>query len=106
MQHDLKLHGNHRLNLALNVDNLFDLKTITDYNQTINRDSLAFDNATFFGCNASGSSCTGFDPFALIAESTDIRTNPLVVGANNQISTKPYSSMGRRAFRFMAKYSF
>jgi hypothetical protein len=99
-QHTLRVKG-HAINLSVNVDNLFDLKTVTDYNQTINRDSLSFDDATFFA---------GFNPFQLmkeeIAAGGDMRYNPLVVDANGNFATKPYSYMGRRAFRFMAKYSF
>jgi len=101
VQHDLSLGRNHRVNLSVNIDNLFDLKTITDYNQTVNRDSLAYDDETFFA---------GFDPFALMREEQaaggSMRFNPLVVDANGNFATKPYSFMGRRAFRFMVKYSF
>ena len=41
-----------------------------------------------------------------IAAGGDMRYNPLVVDANGNYATKPYSRMGRRAFRFTAKYSF
>ena len=96
VQHDLRLGRNHRINLSVNIDNLFDLKTVTDYNQTVNRDSLAYDDETFFA---------GFDPFALMREEHaaggSMRFNPLVVDANGNYATKPYSYMGRRAFRFM-----
>lgn len=100
-QHNLRLRGSHQVNVSVNIDNLFDLKTVTDFNQTINRDSLAYDDATFFA---------GFNPFQLmnqeIAAGGDMRYNPLVVDANGKYNTKPYSYMGRRAFRFMVKYSF
>ncbi len=97
LQHDIRVTRNHRINLAVNIDNVFDLKTITDYNQTINRDSLAYSDATFFA---------GFDPFKLTAQQEDTRINPLVVNANGKIDPKPYSYMGRRAFRFNVRYSF
>ena len=35
-----------------------------------------------------------------------MRYNPLVVNADGTYNTKPYSYMGRRAFRFLVKYSF
>jgi hypothetical protein len=101
VQQDIKIHGNQRINLSLNIDNMFDLKTVTDYNQTINRDTLSYDDATYFA---------GFDPFKLmneeIAAGGDMRYNPLVVDSKGNYNTKPYSYMGRRAFRFMVKYSF
>jgi Carboxypeptidase regulatory-like domain len=100
-QHDIRLKGNHAVNLSVNIDNVFDLKTITDYNQTINRDTLSFDDATYFG---------GFDPWQLMQQEIgaggDMRYNPLVVNADSSYNTRPYSYMGRRAFRFMVKYTF
>jgi hypothetical protein len=35
-----------------------------------------------------------------------MRYNPLVVNADGSYNSKPYSYMGRRAFRFMVKYTF
>jgi hypothetical protein len=35
-----------------------------------------------------------------------MRYNPLVADANGNPNTKPYSYMGRRAFRFNLKVSF
>jgi hypothetical protein len=74
---------------------------VTDYNQTINRDTLSFDDETFFA---------GFDPFALmnqeIASGGDMRYNPLVVNPDGSYNTKPYSYMGRRSLRFLMKFSF
>jgi hypothetical protein len=100
-EHLVRLRGSHGVRVSVNVDNLFDFKTVTDYNQTVNRDSLAYDDATFFA---------GFDPFKLmnqeIAAGGDMRYNPLVVDANGKYNTKPYSYMSRRAVRFMVKYSF
>jgi hypothetical protein len=101
VQHDVKLKGHQAIQFSVNIDNLFDLKTVTDFNQTINRDSLAYDDATYFA---------GFDPWELmqqeIAAGGDMRYNPLVIDANGNINSKPYSYMGRRAFRFMVKYTF
>jgi hypothetical protein len=100
-QHEIRLARNQAIQVSVNIDNLFDLKTVTDFNQTINRDSLAYDDATYFA---------GFDPWQLmqeeIAAGGDMRYNPLVIDANGNINSKPYSYMGRRAFRFMVKYTF
>jgi hypothetical protein len=101
LQQDIRISGNHRINLSVNIDNLFDFKTVTDKNQTINRDTLSLDDETFFA---------GFDPWQLMQEElaagTNMRYNPLVVNADGTYNSKPYSYMGRRAFRFMVKYSF
>jgi hypothetical protein len=52
----------------------------------------------------------GFDPWALMnqvrASGTSMRYNPLVVNPDGTYNTKPYSFMGRRAFRFQVRYSF
>jgi len=40
------------------------------------------------------------------ASGTSMRYNPLVVNADGSYNTKPYSYMGRRAFRFQVRYSF
>jgi hypothetical protein len=100
-QHTIRLARSHSITLSANIDNLFDLKTVTDFNQTINRDTLSYDDATYFA---------GFDPWKLmqqeIAAGGDMRYNPLVVDASGRYNTKPYSYMGRRAVRFMAKYTF
>jgi len=100
-QHNLRIGGRHMFTFSVNIDNLFDQKTVTDFNQTINRDTLSYDDATFFA---------GFDPWALmqqeLAEGGNMRYNPLVVNPDGSYNTRPYSYMGRRAFRFMVKYSF
>ncbi len=101
VQHNLRLKGSHTINVGVNVDNLFDLKTVTDFNQTVNRDGLSFDDATFFA---------GFDPFQLmnreIAAGGDMRYNPLVVDSTGKYMPKPSGYMDRRAVRLMVKYSF
>lgn len=100
IEHNIKF-GTRWINLGVNIDNLFDLKTVTDYNQTVNRDTLHFDDATYFA---------GFDPFQLmreeIAAGGDMRFNPLVVDSKGNYNTRPYSYMGRRAFRFNVKFNF
>jgi hypothetical protein len=40
------------------------------------------------------------------ASGTNMRYNPLVVNPDGSYNTKPYSYMGRRAFRFQVRYSF
>lgn len=101
LQHNWRITGGHQINFSVNVDNLFDLKTITDYNQTMNRDTFYLPDEVFFA---------GFDPWQLlqseIAAGADMRYNPLVIDANGNYNSKPYSYMSRRAFRFMVKYSF
>lgn len=103
VQQEIKIKGNHRIMASVNVDNMFDIDTITDYNQTINRNSLRLDDSVYFSPN-------GFDPWALMnqvrAAGTSMRYNPLVVNADGSYNTQPYSFMGRRAFRFQVRYSF
>ena len=103
VQQEFRIGSRQRLMLGVNIDNMFDLKTVTDYNQTINRNSLRLSDDVYF-------SPSGFDPWALMnevrAQGTSMRYNPLVVNADGTYNTKPYSFMGRRAFRFQARYTF
>jgi outer membrane receptor protein involved in Fe transport len=97
----ISFKGNHKINMSVNIDNLFDFKTVLDYNQTINRNSFTYDDTTFFA---------GWDPFQLmtraLSEGKNMRYNPLVSQDGKTVSTKPYSYMGRREFRFNIKYAF
>jgi hypothetical protein len=102
-QQEFRFGRNHRLLFSVNIDNMFDLKTVTDYNQTINRNTLRLGDDVYFSPN-------GFDPWALMnqvrASGTSMRYNPLVVNPDGSYNTRPYSFMGRRAFRFQVRYSF
>jgi outer membrane receptor protein involved in Fe transport len=100
VQHDLKLTPGRKLNVNVNVTNLFDQKSMTNINNTPWRDSfnvpgLSSDasNAYFF---------TGFNPTALAAQIRSsggtMRPNPLFNLAS--------SYQGRREIRLGVKYSF
>jgi hypothetical protein len=103
VQQEFRIGRTQRLIASVNIDNAFDIKTVTDYNQTINRDTLNLSDDTYF-------SSSGFDPWKLMndyrAQGNNMRYNPLVVRADGSYETKPYSYMGRRAFRFQVRYSF
>jgi len=102
-QQEFRFGRTQRLMVGVNIDNLFDIQTVTDYNQTINRDTLNLSDATYFSPN-------GFNPWQLMndyrAQGNNMRYNPLVVNPDGSYNTKPYSFMGRRAFRFQVRYSF
>jgi hypothetical protein len=93
VQHDFRLPRGHRLNVNLNVDNLFDQKAVVDYNQTKYRNSVQRPDSVFFA---------GFDVDQLANEiraaGSNMRLNP--------IFGLPYSYQSRRAIRLGAKYTF
>jgi len=100
VQHDVKLLKGHKVNVHVNVINLFDQKNVINVNNTPWRDSfnvpgLSSDasNAYFF---------TGFDPAALAAEirasGGTVRPNPLF--------NLPSVYQSRREIRLAMKYSF
>jgi len=101
IQHSFNIGKHTNVNVSANIDNAFDFKTVTDFNQTVNRDTFTESDETFFA---------GWDYKALVAKAraagSNMRYNPLVADANGNPNTKPYSYMGRRAFRFNLKVSF
>ena len=67
LQHNFALPGSKRLNLGVNVTNLFDQDTVTRLFTTPYRDSLNISDAAFFA---------GFDAVAVAKATTAIRPDP------------------------------
>ncbi len=68
LQHDVRLPGRSRLNIGLNITNLFDQDTVTRYFTTRYRDQISgLTDAQFF---------QGFDSAALVASRSSIRPDP------------------------------
>jgi outer membrane receptor protein involved in Fe transport len=69
IQHNFRLFGNQRINVGLNIENLFDHDTVTRRFQVVNRDTFNVSDQVFF----SGT----FDPIALqAANPTTYRPDP------------------------------
>ena len=91
LQHGFRLWNEHRINVGLNVENLFDQDTVTRLYTTAYRDTFNVSDQAFF----SGS----FDPIALQAASpTTIRPEPRY--------KQPDQWMDRREIRLQVKYTF
>jgi hypothetical protein len=100
LQHDIRLPGAHKVNLNVNVTNLFDQDRSTNINNTPWRDSF---NVPGLGSDASNAYFfAGFDPTALAAQiratGGTMRPNPLF--------NLPSSYQSRREIRLGMKYSF
>ena len=67
LQHDIMLLRGQRVNINVNVSNLFDQDTITRLFTTPYRDSLNISDAAFFA---------GFDAVAVAKATTAIRPDP------------------------------
>lgn len=93
IQHDIRLRGNQRINLNVNVDNLFDQKAVTNINYIRWRDWFNQSDAYFFA---------GFDPSQLAdqmrAQGQTQRDDPRY--------GLPAGYQNRRAIRFGVKYLF
>ncbi|HSK11228.1 MAG TPA: TonB-dependent receptor, partial [Vicinamibacterales bacterium] len=92
LQHDFRLFKTHRINVHLQIDNVFDQKGVTDVWQRKYRDNFYGDD-TFYG---------GFDPDALAAK---------MIGNNetqrlHPLYGQPYSYQAPRAMRLGVKYTF
>jgi hypothetical protein len=108
LQHDFRLFGLHRLNVNLNVDNLFNQDGVTSYTSTPYRDTL---NGVpgFSGTGTSGQLSPrdayllgGYDPVALVAS---LRAAGTAI-RDNSLFGKPSGFQGRRQLRLGIKYSF
>jgi len=100
VQHDVRLPGQHKVNVNVNVTNLFDQKNATNVNNTPWRDSF---NVPGLGSDASNAYFfSGFDAAALAAQirasGGTMRPNPLF--------NLPSGFQGRREIRLGVKYSF
>jgi Carboxypeptidase regulatory-like domain/TonB dependent receptor len=90
LQHDIKLGGNRKLNLNINVANLFDNDVATSIYTTQYRDSFLLTPVESF--------FSGFDPVAIAAANSRIRPDPRF-GLRNLF-------LGRRDIRLGVRFSF
>jgi hypothetical protein len=89
VQHDIRLAGARRVNVNVNVLNLFDQDIATAYTLTPYRDSFNISDQQFFA---------GFDPVALARATTSIRPDPRF--------NLPSAFQTRRSIQLNARYSF
>jgi hypothetical protein len=107
VQHDIKLGGHTRLNVNLNISNLFDNDVATSFWDTPFRDRITLSPVeTFFN---------GFDPIAVAAASSTIRPDARYYGGTaparsvaNFQNANPMDRifMDRRVVRFGMKMTF
>jgi hypothetical protein len=88
VQHDLRFRGT-RVNVGVNVTNLFDQDTATNYNVTPYRDALNLTNEAFFA---------GFDFATAVANTAGIRPDARF--------RQPSTFLARREIRLSARFSF
>jgi hypothetical protein len=101
LQHDFKLFGNHRINVAMDVRNVFDQMAVTNIGHQPYRDGFTIPDGTYFAPN-------GFDIDAYVAAFRAAARDPQ--GLNNLRSNpfykQPQGWQGRRTFQFSARYRF
>jgi hypothetical protein len=109
LQHDFRLPGGHRLNLNVNVDNLFDQDAITSYTTTPWRDNFTVPSSVASSSTTPGVLSardayllSGYDPNFLVSaiRSAGGRMR------DNSLYDRPSGFQGRRQVRFGIKYSF
>ena len=91
LQHDLRLFGSNTINLALNVENLFDQKIVTRRATVPYRDAFNVSDAAFFGGT--------FDPAAMAAAA------PATFRPNATFNL-PDQYQGRRQIRASLRWTF
>ena len=91
IQHNFRLLGNHRINVGLNIENLFDHDTVTRVFQVVNRDTFNVSDQVFF----SGT----FDPIALQA------ANPNTYRPDPRFNLADQWQQ-RREMRLQVRYTF
>lgn len=97
LQHDFRLGSRQRVQVNLNVDNVFNFKTVTDYWENVWRDAIdSFDDSVFFA---------GFDAYKLAAEQRAMADSG-GYPRDNPLFGKPYGYQGRRSARLGLKWSF
>jgi hypothetical protein len=109
VQHDIKLMAGHRVNVNLNIDNLFDQDTVTNITTTPWRDNFAVP-ASMYSSTTTPGVLSARDNYLLHGYSTTDIVNAMR-GANarmrdNGLYGKPSSFQGRRQLRLGIKYSF
>ena len=108
LQHEFRLMGSNRLNVNLNVDNLFNQDGILTYTATPWRDNLS--GVPGYSAQAppgvlsarDAYLLTGYDPVALVASLRAAGTNV----RDNSLFGKPSGFQGRRQLRVGIKYMF
>jgi hypothetical protein len=109
LQHDFRLPGGHRLNVNLNIDNLFDQDTVTSYTTTPWRDSFSVPASIATTATTPGVLSprdayllSGFDPNFLVSamRSAGARMR------DNSLYGLPAGFQGRRQLRLGVKYVF
>jgi hypothetical protein len=104
LQHDIRLFGDHRLNFAIDVWNVFDQRAVVDIGHTPYRDAFTIPDSVYFAAS-------GFDVASYVAGiraaandplgRTTLRANPFY---GQPEGTSAYQT--RRMFQFSAKYRF
>jgi carboxypeptidase family protein len=107
LQHEFRFMGQNRFSVNLNVDNLFNQDTVTQYTSTPWRDGLSVPGLSGTGTQGSLSPrdafiFAGYDPVALVASLRAAGTNV----RDSSLFRKPSSFQGRRQLRLGFKYSF
>lgn len=104
VQHEIRVFSNHRLNLTMDVWNVFDQRAVVDLGNTPYRDSFTIPDAVYFAASGfdiasyvAGIRATANDPLGR----TTLRANPFY---GKPEGTAAYQS--RRMFQFSAKYRF
>jgi hypothetical protein len=108
LQHDFTLFGNHRVNVAMDVRNLFDQKAVLDIGHAPFRDGFTIPDGTYFAT-------TGFDIDTYVrnfrASAGDpqglnnLRSDPFYKQPRSSgAGESPYQS--RRTIQFSARYRF
>jgi hypothetical protein len=106
LQHDFRLHG-HRVNLNVNIDNLFDQDTITYYTTSPYRDTFGTPGISTNSTagTLSPSDAFFFRGFDVAAQAAAMRTAGSTM-RDQPLFMKPSSFQGRRQIRLGIKYSF
>jgi hypothetical protein len=91
LRHDIRVWGNHQIQLGVNIENLFDQDFVTRWHTIPYRDTFNVSNATFF----SGT----FDPVATQAAAPNTYRPDARFGLADQYQT-------RREMRLQVRYSF
>jgi hypothetical protein len=109
LQHDFRLPGGHRVNLNVNVDNLFDQDVITSYTTTPWRDQFSVPSSVASSTTTPGVLSArdayllgGYDPQTLVNQMRAAGSRQ----RDNSLYGKPSGFQGRRQLRFGIKYLF
>jgi hypothetical protein len=101
LQHEFRLFGVHRVNVAMDVRNLFDQMAVTDIGHQPYRDGFTIPDATYFAPD-------GLDIDAYVAAFRAGANDPQGLNnlRSNEFYGQPQGWQGRRTFQFSARYRF